>query len=86
MSQPEKAEKFQRIKLRCVGSPVKWDATILTSDPRGKRIKVRFDGPLDDLILVAYGDKKMVSNGTDKDGKYTETPREMNHFDEWEVL
>ncbi len=62
------AKKEQRIKLRIEGSPVKYDGSIIESTPDGKRIKVRFDGPLDDVVLHAYGEHKLVSDMRDSGG------------------
>lgn len=44
----------QRIKLKIEGSPVMYTGTVMESAPDGKRIKVRFDGPLDDVVLYAF--------------------------------
>lgn len=54
------AQTVQRIKLKIVGSPVKLDATILEMDADGKRLKVRFDGPLEDAILYYWSDSQLV--------------------------
>lgn len=78
-------ESKQRIKLRCEGSPVKMDGTVIETTPDGKRIKVRFDGPQDDLVLYAYG-QKMVSNMTGTDGQPVEDVRLMAKGLWWEVL
>lgn len=83
-SKPNKKE--QRIKLRCEGSPVKWDGTIISTTPDSKRIEVRFDGPMEDTVLVAYGDRKMFSDAFDRDGKPTEDPKLMATGRWWEVL
>jgi len=79
-------KREQRIKLRIKGSPVKFDGTIMESSPDGKRIKVRFDGPLDDTVLVAYGDTALISDGVGRDGKPTLEIRDMVSMREWEVL
>ncbi len=51
----------QRIKLRLIHHPVKLDATVLEMDPDGGRLKVRFDGPLEDAVLYRYSDDLLVS-------------------------
>lgn len=79
-------ESKQRIKLRCEGSPVKMDGTVIECSKDGKRIKVRFDGPQEDTVLLAYGDHKMVSNMTDHSGQDTEDVRLMAKGLWWEVL
>jgi len=54
-------KKIQRIKLRIKGSPVKLDATILEMIATGKKLKVRFDAPLDDLWLYRWTDTLLIS-------------------------
>lgn len=77
----------QRIKLRCEGSPVKFDATILKSSPDGRRITVRFDGPLDDLDLTALGGgTKLASNMEGRDGQPVEDWALATRSLLWEVL
>lgn len=48
-------KKSQRIKLQVDGSPVKLDADILSISPDATQLKVRFDAPLDDAVLYAWG-------------------------------
>lgn len=79
-------DRAQRIKLRCEGSPVKFDATIIESTPDGKRIVVAFDGPMEDATLYAYGDHKMVSDMIAKDGTAVDDPRLAFKCRWWEVL
>lgn len=81
-------ESKQRIKLRCEGSPVKMDGTVIECSADGKRIKVRFDGPQDDTVLYAYGDHKLVSNMTGGVGglEPVEDPRLMIKGLWWEVI
>lgn len=50
----------QRLRLRIVGNPIKLDATILEMDADGRRLKVRFDGPLDDTVLYRWSDLQLV--------------------------
>lgn len=45
----------QRIRLQLEGSPIKLDASILWMSEDGKKLKVRFDGPLDDTMLYGLG-------------------------------
>lgn len=78
-------ESKQRIKLRCEESPVKMDGTMIASTPDGKKIRVRFDGPQEDLNLYAYG-LKMTSHMKDKDGQPTDDTRLMASGLWWEVL
>ncbi len=59
-------ESKQRIKLRLIHHPVKLDATIMEMDSDGGRLKVRFDGPLDDLVLYRYSDDLLVSRKLEK--------------------
>lgn len=79
-------KREQRIKLRVQGSPVKLDATIIESSPDAKRIKVHFDGPLDDLVLIAFADTGLFSNGLTREGKPTENWLECTKSQIWEVL
>lgn len=83
MSTPDRQ---QRIKLRCEGSPVKFDGTVIESTPDGKRIRIKFDGPLEDAVLYAYGDHKMVSDMRDTKGNPTTEVREMSKCLWWDVL
>jgi len=79
-------DKVQRIKLRCEGSPVKYDATILESSRDGKRIKVRFDGPMEDTVMVSISDRKLASDMKDMQGRETDVwPLACSSL-VWEVL
>ena len=80
-----KKKTVQRIKLRCEGSPVKFDGSIIAASPDGKRIRVEFDGPLEDVELVSIG-AKMASNMTDREGKPTDDFRMATSCQVWEVL
>lgn len=79
-------KKVQRIKLRCEGSPVKFEGTVLQSTPDGKRITVRFDGPLDDLELFSIGDFRLASNMIGSDGKPVTDWLQATKSSVWEVL
>lgn len=79
-------EHRQRIKLRCEGSPVKLDGIVTECSPDTKKIKVRFDGPLPDKVLYAYGEHKMVSDMTGADGEPVEDVKLMAKGLWWEVL
>jgi hypothetical protein len=78
--------KVQRIKLRCEGSPVKYDGTILAADPVTGEIKVQFDAPVDDKILVPISDRHLASDMEDKDGNPTTDWRMAVQSLVWEVL
>lgn len=79
-------KKVQRIKLRCEGSPVKFDGTVTESTPDGKRITVQFDGPLADKVFHAIGDARMASDMVDRDGKPVTDWRMAAKSTVWEVL
>lgn len=78
--------KVQRIRLRCEGSPVKFDATIIATSRDGKEIKVQFDAPMEDTIMVSIGDKRMASDMLDRDGATTHDWRFAVKSLVWEVL
>lgn len=79
-------EREQRIKLRVEGSPVKFDATIMECTPDAKKIIVRFDGPMEDATLYAFGDHKMISDMKGSDGQPVDEPRMAAKARYWEVL
>jgi len=80
-------KKVQRIKLRCEGSPVRFDATVIASTPDGARIKVEFDGPLDSLELYSVmGGSRMAANMRDRDGAPTDEYMLAASCQLWEVL
>lgn len=79
-------KQVQRIRLRCEGSPVKFDGTVTSSSPDGKHIMVLFDGTSELRSLHAYGDHKMTSDMKDPHGNATEDVRMMASGLWWEVL
>lgn len=79
-------KKEQRIKLRCEGSPVKWDGTVTESTPDGKQITVQFDGPLGDVKFLSAGGNMLVSDATDAEGKPVEDFRMAVNAKYWHVL
>lgn len=79
-------QTVQRIKLRCDGSPVKLDATIVKSSPDAKVITVQFDGPMEDVTLYAYGATTMASHLVGKDGVPTTEFRLAVSSRLWHVL
>lgn len=78
--------RTQRIHLRCEGSPVTVDGTIIEATPDLKRIKVKFDGPMEDLVMYAYGERQLVSNMKDRNGGDTTDVRSMATGLWWSVI
>ncbi len=83
---PQAKSKVQRIKLQPEGSPVKYDATILESTPDGKRIRVEFDAPIDDVTMYAFGGNSMLSDMTDREGKPTDNVLHAVKSIQWRVI
>jgi len=79
-------KKEQRIRMKVEGSPVKWDGTITETSPDARKITVMFDGPMGEVKLTAFGDKKMISDALDANGQPTDDPRLALSCRWWEVL
>lgn len=76
-----------KITLRLTNSPVKYTGKVVESCSDGTRIKVEFDGPMEDRTLYAFGSgTKLYSDMIGHDGKPVEEFLLSATSLEWEVL
>ncbi len=75
-------KREQRIKLQLDGNPIKLDATIMSMSEDGKRMKVRFDGPLDDTELFVWNPHTLI----DRELKAEEIPAQFSDIRVFKVV
>lgn len=59
-------KKVQRIKLKLLDNPVKWDASITGVSRDGNTLSVSFDGPFDDMPLYRHSPNLLADWSVDQ--------------------
>jgi hypothetical protein len=83
---PLTPKKVQKIKLRIHGNPIKLDATILSMTADGKKIRVSFDGPLEDMYLYKFNATELCNMDPENPGNIPGLFSEQAGFMRFEVL